>query len=134
MENSTIVLFIKFFEGCIISKRMNRAKKWLQFITILLFIIFCGIFINVTIGLDGKNVTNSTVACVTILYCALILMTMYFRKSVVSIFLDNDVKTLVLLKYLNLYKEDFVNAENKLNMKPLTYVMFHPIFKKFMNK
>lgn len=58
-----------------------------------------------------------------------------FNKTsfVVDIFLDNDVKTLVLLKYLNLYKEDFVNAENKLNMKPLTYVMFHPVFKKFMN-
>lgn len=87
MENSSIVLFIKFFEGCIISKRMNRAKKWLSFITVLLFMIFCGIFTNVTIGLDGKNVTNSTVACVTILYCALIIMTMYFRESVVSIFL-----------------------------------------------
>jgi len=59
-----------------------------------------------------------------------------FNKTsfVVDIFLDNDVKTLVLLKYLNLYKEDFVNAENKLNMKPLTYVMFHPVLKKFMNK
>lgn len=59
-----------------------------------------------------------------------------FNKTsfVVDIFLDNDVKTLVLLKYLNLYKEDFVNAENKLNMKPLTFVMFHPVFKKFMNK
>lgn len=59
-----------------------------------------------------------------------------FNKTsfVVDIFLDNDVKTLVLLQYLNLYKEDFVNAENKHNMKPLAYVMFHPVFKKFMNK
>lgn len=40
MENSTIVLFIKFFEGCIISKRMNRAKKWLSFIIVLLYVIF----------------------------------------------------------------------------------------------
>jgi hypothetical protein len=59
-----------------------------------------------------------------------------FNKTsfMVDIFLENDVKTLVLLKYLNLYKEDFINAENKLNMRPLTYVMFHPVFKKFMNK
>lgn len=49
----------------------------------------------------------------------------------VDIFLENDVKTMVLLKYLSLYKEDFINAENKLNMKPLTYVMFHPILKRF---
>jgi len=87
MENSTIVLFIKFFEGCIISKRMNRAKKWLSFITVLLYVIFCGIFTNVTIGLDGKNVSNSIITCVTILYCALIIMVMYFRGSIVSIFL-----------------------------------------------
>ena len=59
-----------------------------------------------------------------------------FNKTsfVVDIFLDNDVKTVVLLKYLNLYKEDFINVENKLNMKPLIFVMFHPILKKFMNK
>ena len=49
----------------------------------------------------------------------------------VDIFLEDDVKTLVLSKYLNLYKEEFVNEENKLNMKPLTFVMFHPIFKRF---
>lgn len=56
-----------------------------------------------------------------------------FNKTsfMVDIFLENDVKTLVLLKYLNLYKEDFINAENKLNMKPLTFVMFHPILKRF---
>lgn len=59
-----------------------------------------------------------------------------FNKTsfMVDIFLDDDVKTLVLLKYLNLYKEDFVNEENKRNMKPLTYVMFNPIIKKYMNK
>ena len=49
----------------------------------------------------------------------------------VDIFLEDDVKTLILLKYLNLYKEDFINAENKLNMKPLTFVMFHPILRRF---
>ena len=41
---------------------------------------------------------------------------------------------MVLLKYLNLYKEDFINEENKRNMKPLTYVMFNPIIKKYMDK
>ncbi len=56
-----------------------------------------------------------------------------FNKTsfMIDIFLENDVKTFVLLKYLNLYKEDFINEENKRNMKQLTYVIFHPILKRF---
>ena len=56
-----------------------------------------------------------------------------FNKSsfMVDIFLDDDVKTLVLTRYLNMYKEEFINCENKRENKPLTYVKFHPIFKKY---
>ena len=32
MEKSIILMFIKFFDECIISKRMKKVKNWLQFI------------------------------------------------------------------------------------------------------
>lgn len=109
MENSSIVLFIKFFEGCIISKRMKKAKNWLRFVTFLLFVIFCGMFTNVTIGIDGKNVADSTVICMTILYGALILMTMYFQESVISILLfPNEYFLMKVIKeYLGKIFRDF---------------------------
>jgi hypothetical protein len=109
MENSSIVLFIKFFEGCIISKRMKKAKNWLRFVTFLLFVIFCGMFTNVTIGIDGKNVADSTVICMTILYGALILMTMYFQESVISNLLFSNEYFLmkVIKEYLGKIFRDF---------------------------
>ena len=58
MENSVIVSFVKFFEGCIISKRMKRAKNWLYIITVLLFAIFCVIYTYAVIGLDGKDISG----------------------------------------------------------------------------
>ena len=32
-------MFIKFFDECIISKRMKNVKNWLQFITFLLAVV-----------------------------------------------------------------------------------------------
>ena len=53
MEKSIILTFIKFFDECIISKRMKKVKNWLQFITFLLALIFCGMFTNIIV-----NTTN----------------------------------------------------------------------------
>ena len=47
MEKSIILMFIKFFDECIISKRMKKVKNWLQFITFLLAVIFSGMFTNI---------------------------------------------------------------------------------------
>ena len=87
MENSTIVSFIKFFEECIISKRMKRAKIWLYFITLLLFVIFCGVFTGVVKGVAGKNLPDSATVCMSIIFGALLIMTIYFRESMATIFL-----------------------------------------------
>lgn len=115
MENSLIVLFVKFFEGCVISKRMKRAKNLLQFISFLLFVTFCGIFTNVTIGLDGKNVSNSTVVCMDILYGALLIMTMCFRESMIHIFLFTNEHFLMnaIKEYLGKIFRDIYLADTK---------------------
>jgi hypothetical protein len=123
MENSSIISlsFVKFFEGCVISKRMKKAKHWLQFITILLFLLFCGIFTNVTTDLNGKNVSDSIIICMTILYGALITMTIYFKESVISIFLfPNEYFLMKTIKeylgkiFRDIYLSD-INEEKILN-------------------
>ena len=62
MKKSIILTFIKFFDECIISKRMKKVKNWLQFIIFLLALIFYGMFTNIIINTDCKDISFSVVS------------------------------------------------------------------------
>ena len=121
MEKSLIVTFVKFFEECIISKRIKKAERWLSFITYLLFIIFWAIFTNVIMGISDKDLSNSVVVCMSIIYGVLIVMTIYFKESILIVllfpneyFLMKSIKEYLGKIFRDIYLSD-VKEEKILN-------------------
>ena len=107
MEKSIILMFIKFFE-CIISKRMKKVKNWLQFITFLLAVVFSGMFINIITNMDRNNISFSVVRFTTIIYGELIIMTLYFKETIVILLFPNEYLLMNSIKcYLGKIFRDF---------------------------
>ena len=90
MEKSIILMFIKFFNECTISKRMKKVKNWLQFITFLLVVVFSGMFTNIITNMDRNNISFSVVLFTTIIYGELIIMTLYFKETIVILLFPNE--------------------------------------------
>lgn len=108
MEKSIILMFIKFFNECIISKRMEKVKNWLQFIAFLLAVIFSGMFTNIITNMDCNNMPFSVVVFVTIIYGALIIMTLYFKETIVILLFPNEYILMNSIKcYLGKIFRDF---------------------------
>lgn len=108
MEKSIILMFIKFFDECTISKRMKKVKNWLQFITFLLAVIFSGMFSNVIITIDCNGISFSAAVFVTIIYGALIIMTLYFKETIVILLFPNEYILMNSIKcYLGKIFRDF---------------------------
>ena len=108
MEKSIILMFIKFFDECIISKRMKKIKNWLQFITFLLAVVFSGMFANIITNIDCNNVSFSVEVFVTIIYLALIIMALYFKETIVILLFPNEYILMNSIKcYLGKIFRDF---------------------------
>lgn len=90
MEKSIILMFIKFFDECIISKRMKKVKNWLQFIIFLLAVVFTGMFLNIIVNIDYKDISSSVTIFVYIMYEALIIMALYFKETIVTLLFPNE--------------------------------------------
>lgn len=101
-------MFIKFFDGCIISKRMKKVKNWLQFIIFLLAVVFCGMFTNIIVNIDCKDISFSVVVFVSIIYGSLIIMTLYFKETIVILLFPNEYFLMKSIKcYLGKIFRDF---------------------------
>ena len=108
MEKSIILMFIKFFDECIISKRMKKVKNWLQFITFLLAVVFSGMFANIITNMDCNNVSFSVEVFVTITYVTLIIMALYFKETIVILLFPNEYFLMNSIKcYLGKIFRDF---------------------------
>ena len=108
MEKSIILTFIKFFDGCIISKRMKKVKNWLQFITFLLALVFYGMFTNIIVNTDCKDISFSVVSFTTIIYAALIIMILYFKETIIILLFPNEYFLMKSIKcYLGKIFRDF---------------------------
>ena len=108
MEKSIILTFIKFFDGCIISKRMKKVKNWLQFITFLLALVFSGMFTNIVVNIDCKDISFSVVSFTTIIYAALIIMILYFKETIIILLFPNEYFLMKSIKcYLGKIFRDF---------------------------
>lgn len=108
MEKSIILMFIKFFDECIISKRMKKVKNWLQFITFLLALIFSGMFTNIIVNTDCKDISFSVVSFTTIIYVALIIMILYFKETITILLFPNEYFLMNSIKcYLGKIFRDF---------------------------
>lgn len=108
MEKSIVLMFIKFFDECIISKRMKKIKNWLQFIMYILTVIFAGMFTNVIIGIDHKDISFSVIVCIAIMYGVSILMILYFKESIITILFPNEYLLMKFIKeYLGKVFRDF---------------------------
>ena len=90
MKESIILMFIKFFNECTISKRMKKVKNWLQFITFLLAVVFTGMFLNIIVNIDYKDISSSVTIFVYIMYEALIIMALYFKETIVTLLFPNE--------------------------------------------
>lgn len=101
-------MFIKFFDECIISKRMKKVKNWLQFITFLLAVVFSGMFANIITNMDCNSVSFSVEVFVTIIYLALIIMALYFKETIVILLFPNEYILMNSIKcYLGKILRDF---------------------------
>lgn len=101
-------MFIKFFDECIISKRMKKVKNWLQFIMYILTVIFAGMFTNVIIGIDHKDISFSVIVYITIMYGVSILIILYFKESIVILLFPNEYFLMKSIKcYLGKIFRDF---------------------------
>lgn len=108
MEKSIILMFIKFFDGCIISKRMRKVKNWFQFITFLSALVFTGMFLNIIVNIDYKDISSSVAAFVSIMYVTLIIMALYFKESIVILLFPNEYFLMKSIKcYLGKIFRDF---------------------------
>ena len=108
MEKSIILMFIKFFDGCIISKRMKKVKNWLQFIIFLLALVFSGMFTNIIVNIDCKDISFSVVSFTTIIYVALIIMILYFKETIIILLFPNEYFLMNSIKcYLGKIFRDF---------------------------
>ena len=108
MEKSIILMFIKFFDECIISKRMKKVKNWLQFITFLLALVFSGMFTNIIVNTDCKDISFSVVSFTTIIYVALIIMILYFKETIIILLFPNEYFLMNSIKcYLGKIFRDF---------------------------
>ena len=108
MEKSIILTFIKFFDECIISKRMKKVKNWLQFITFLLALVFYGMFTNIIVNTDCKDISFSVVSFTTIIYAALIIMILYFKETIIILLFPNEYFLMKSIKcYLGKIFRDF---------------------------
>ena len=108
MEKSIILTFIKFFDECIISKRMKKVKNWLQFITFLLALVFSGMFTNIIVNTDCKDISFSVVSFTTIIYAALIIMILYFKETIIILLFPNEYFLMNSIKcYLGKIFRDF---------------------------
>ena len=121
MEKSLIATFVKFFEGCIISKRIKKAERWLMFITYLLITIFWAIFTYVTVYISDKDLPNSIIVCRSIIFGVLLAMTIYFKESVLIVllfpneyFLMKSIKEYLGKIFRDIYLSD-VKEEKILN-------------------
>ena len=128
MEKSMVLMFIKFFDECIISKRIKRAKIWLYFITLLLFVIFCGVFTGVVKGVAGKNLPDSATVCMSIIFGSLLIMTIYFRESMATIFLfPNEYFLMKSIKaylgkiFRDIYLSDIDGSKVTKHIRTLSY-------------
>ena len=103
MKESIILMFIKFFDECIISKRMKKVKNWLQFITFLLALVFSGMFTNIIVNIDCKDISFTT-----IIYVVLIIMTLYFKETIIILLFPNEYFLMNSIKcYLGKIFRDF---------------------------
>ena len=101
-------MFIKFFDGCIISKRMKKVKNWLQFIIFLLALVFSGMFTNIIVNIDCKDISFSVVSFTTIIYVALIIMILYFKETIIILLFPNEYFLMKSIKcYLGKIFRDF---------------------------
>ena len=108
MEKSIILMFIKFFNECTISKRMKKVKNWLQFITFLLAVVFSGMFTNIIVNTDCKDISFSVVSFTTIIYAALIIMILYFKETIIILLFPNEYFLMKSIKcYLGKIFRDF---------------------------
>ena len=87
---------------------MKKVKNWLQFITFLLALVFSGMFTNIVVNIDCKDISFSVVVFVTIIYGALIIMSLYFKETIVILLFPNEYFLMNSIKcYLGKIFRDF---------------------------
>ena len=87
---------------------MKKVKNWLQFITFLLALIFYGMFTNIIVNTDCKDISFSVVSFTAIIYAALIIMILYFKETIIILLFPNEYFLMKSIKcYLGKIFRDF---------------------------
>lgn len=88
MENSIIVLFIKFFNECAISKMIKKAKIYSTIFTSAL-LIFSWVVFCICLHFES-TLSNATMICISILYGLLISLILYLKYVLIILLFPNE--------------------------------------------
>lgn len=106
MEKSIILMFIKFFNECAISKTLKRAKIVTKILALTLIMVSCTLF---NVGLEFANeLSNITTVCISIIYGLTIALILYLQDNLIALLFPNEYLLMKSIKeYLGKIFKDF---------------------------
>ena len=111
MEKSIIVLFVKFFDQCVISKMIKRAKIFVNILSMVL-IVFSWIAFNIALIEIESKLSQTTTICISIIYGLLIALIVYLQDNLITVLFPNEyflmksIKSQLGLLFRDLYISD----------------------------
>ena len=118
MEKSIIVLFIKFFDQCVISKKIKRAKIFVKILSMVL-IVFSWVIFNIVLLDNEPTLSKTTTISISIIYGLLIALIVYLQENLITALFPNEyfliesIKSHLGLLFRDLYISDV--KENKID-------------------
>lgn len=106
MNKSSILMLIKFFDQCVISKMLKKAKVFVNIFTTML-IIFSWVIFNIPLNFENTPSTTNMV-CTSILYGLSLTLIIYLRETLIIILFPNEYFLMKSIKeYLGKLFKDF---------------------------
>ena len=97
MEKSIILMFIKFFNECIISKRMKRTEIFINILSFILIVLSWPV-INIIFQQFGNTLSNITIVYVCLFYSLFLLLIIHLRYTLIVKLFPNEYFLMKLIK------------------------------------
>lgn len=125
MDKSSILMLIKFFDQCVVSKMLKKAKVFINIFTTIL-IIFSWVIFSIPSNFEN-NLSTINVVCISILYGLSLALIIYLRETLISILFPNEFFLMKSIKdylgkiFKDFYLSDVHNARIEKHIHTLSY-------------
>lgn len=107
MDKSSILMLIKFFDQCVISKMIKKAKIFVNIFAAIL-IIFSWVIFSIPLNFENTLSTTTYTVCISILYSLLLVLIIYLRETLFMLIFPNEYFLMKSIKeYLGKLFKDF---------------------------